>query len=509
MRQLSSFDPRALVGRAAKLGGRLRPWRRRAPDTVTLPEDEDAGRERLRELAALLCELGSELLRAGERTAEVERTLHDIAARYGNRARCFVVPTGLFVRVGGGPDGRGGELDFAPVEGPDLRLDQVETLQSLVERLLAEELPFDDVRAALRAMRTQPERFSPAAAVFGYVLLTVGLGVIRHATVASVIGYAVLGAGVGVLRLFGDRLPAARSALPVVAAALVTAASLRWAGPVLHEQPTLLYIPPLIAFLPGAALTLGVIELATGAALSGIARLAGAVNVLLLLALGILVGTQILEQRRVGKPPSEALGAWAPWVGVLLLGFGFLLYFSAPPRVTGWLLAALLAERLVQSAASEVAGATFGAFTAGVLLPPMAAWIERRAHTPDQVVFLPCFWLLVPGAVGLTSVSEIIMEGASASALSSLVDTIVTVAAIALGVLVGAGLQRRPSLRLGEPVPASPFDPVVGAGLPEGEPGTAEGTGPEQEPTATAETGPVPEGGPGLDAGPGGPAGSG
>ncbi|MFB9436158.1 threonine/serine ThrE exporter family protein [Streptomyces showdoensis] len=469
MRQLPSFDLRALARRAAS----LRPLRRRAPGTLTLPEAEDAGRERLRDLAALLCELGSELLRAGSRTAEVEAALHDVAARYGMRVRCFVVPTGLFVRVGGGPDGRGGELDFAPVEGPDLRLDQVEALQSLVERLRKEGLPFEEVRAALRAEREQPERFSPATTVLGYVLLTVGLGAMRHATVAAVAGYAVLGLGVGLLRLFGDRLPAGRSALPVVTAILVTAVSLRWAGPLLHEQPTVLYIPPLIAFLPGAALTLGAIELATGAALSGIARLAGAVNVLLLLALGILVGTELVRARPAGTPPSEALGAWAPWVGVLLLGFGFLLYFSAPPRVTGWLLAALLAERLVQSAAGELGGVTFGAFAAGVLLPPMAGWIERRSKTPDQVVFLPCFWLLVPGAVGLTSVSEIIVEGDTNGGLASLVNTIVTVAAIALGVLVGAGLQRRTRLRIGEPSPAGLLDPDGG--------GDGTGSGPVRE----------------------------
>lgn len=455
MRQLPLFDLRALARKAAA----LRPLRRRASGTLTLPEAEDAGRERLRDLAALLCELGSELLRAGERTAEVEAVIHDVAARYGMRARCFVVPTGLFVRVGGGPDGRGGELDFAPVEGPDLRLDQVEALQSLVERLRTEELPFEEVRAALRAEREQPERFSPATTVLGYVLLTVGLGAMRHATVTAVAGYAVLGLGVGLLRLFGDRLPAARSALPVVTAILVTAVCLRWAGPVLHEEPTALSIPPLIAFLPGAALTLGAIELATGAALSGIARLAGAVNVLLLLALGILVGTELVHPRPIGEPPSEALGAWAPWVGVLLLGFGFLLYFSAPPRVTGWLLVALLTERLVQSAAGELGGSTFGAFAAGMLLPPMAGWIERRSKTPDQVVFLPCFWLLVPGAVGLTSVSEIIVQGDTSGGLTNLVDTIVTVAAIALGVLVGAGLQRRTRLRIGEPTPTGLLDP--------------------------------------------------
>ncbi|MER5965318.1 threonine/serine exporter family protein [Streptomyces sp. NPDC002057] len=450
MRLSSRVDVRALARRAAS----LRP-RRRGGDSVTLPEAEDAGRERLRDLAALLCELGAELLRAGEQTAEVERVLHDVAARYGMRVRSFVVPTGLFVRVGGGPDGRGGELDFAPVEGPDLRLDQVEALQSLVTSMRAEEMPFEDVSRALRELRERPERFSPSATVLGYVLLTVGLGSMRHATVPAVVGYAVLGLGVGLLRLFGDRLPAARTALPVVAAILVTAASLRWAGPLLHEAPTVLYIPPLIAFLPGAALTLGAVELATGAALSGMARLAGAVNVLLLLALGILVGTELVRARPSSGPASEALGSWAPWVGVLLLGFGFLLYFSAPPRVTVWLLGALLAERFVQSVAAEFGGVTFGAFAAGMLLPPMTRWISRHSHTPDQVVFLPCFWLLVPGAIGLTGVSEIIVEGDTGGGLDSLVGTVITVAAIALGVLVGAGLQRRPRLSIGEPAPAS------------------------------------------------------
>ncbi|MFB7590137.1 threonine/serine exporter ThrE family protein [Streptomyces sp. NPDC056169] len=466
MRLLSRLDLRGLARRAAA----LRP--RRRGKTVTVPEAEAAGREWLRDLAALLCELGSELLRAGQRTAEVEQSLHDVAARYGMRARSFVVPTGLFVRVGGGPDGRGGELDFAPVEGPDLRLDQVEALQSLVERMRTEQVPFEDARGSLRELRARPERFSPAATILGYILLTVGLGAMRHATVPAVIGYAVLGAGVGLLRLFGDRLPAARTALPVVAAILVTASSQQWAGPLLHEAPTVLYIPPLIAFLPGSALTLGAIELATGAALSGIARLAGAANVLLLLAIGILVGTELVSPRPSGGPASPTLGPWAPWVGVLLLGFGFLLYFSAPPRVTGWLLGALLTERLVQSVASEFAGATFGAFAAGMLLPPMAKWIARRSHTPDQVVFLPCFWLLVPGAVGLTSISEIIVAGDTGGGLDSMVSMVITVASIAMGVLVGAGIQRRPQLLLGAPAPTTP-PPPDGAAEP-GARGTAD-----------------------------------
>lgn len=86
-------------------------------------------------------------------------------------------------------------------------------------------------------------------------------------------------------------------------------------------------------------------------------------------------------------------------------------------------------------------------------------------------MFLLCFWLLVPGAVGLTSVSEIIVEGDTGGGLSSLVNTVVTVAAIALGVLVGAGLQRRTRLRVGEPAPTGLLDPDGAEAAPDSTPG--------------------------------------
>ncbi|MEY9877031.1 hypothetical protein ABH931_006553 [Streptacidiphilus sp. MAP12-33] len=142
-------------------------------------------RSGLGDIAALLCSVGVELLRAGGRTADVAGELRDIAARYGMQARSFVVPTGLFVRVGAGPQGVGGELDFAPVDGPDLRLDQVEALLGLTARMRAERVPFEEATRALRTLRDMPERFSPAAVFSGYALLTVGLGVILHATVPA------------------------------------------------------------------------------------------------------------------------------------------------------------------------------------------------------------------------------------------------------------------------------------------------------------------------------------
>jgi uncharacterized membrane protein YjjP (DUF1212 family) len=254
----------------------------------------------LRQLAALLSTVGAEILRSGTNTNDTESQIADIAARYGVSARCFALPTGIFVRVQT-VSGDTNELDFAPVNVGGMQLNQVNALQSLVQRMLAEAVPFDEVRKALREEQSLPRRFKPAAVISGYALLTLALGMLQHPTWNAAAGYLVAGTAVGVMQYLVRRyLPNLLTLFPVAAAIMVTALALRFAGPVLHQDPGFLYIPPLIGFLPGAALTLSAIELATDSPLSGVTRLAGAVNVLLMLALGILVATDTVRAHPVG-----------------------------------------------------------------------------------------------------------------------------------------------------------------------------------------------------------------
>ena len=270
--------------------------------------------EWLRQLASLLSTVGAEILRSGTNTNDAESQITDIAARYGVSARCFALPTGVFVRVEAVSGDGGGELDFAPVGVGGMQLNQVEALQVLVQRMLGEALPFDQVRAALRAEQSLPRRFQPAVVISGYAMLTLALGMLQHPTWNAAAGYVAAGTAVGVMQYIVRRyLPNLLTLFPVAAAIMVTALALRFAGPVLHQDPGFLYIPPLIGFLPGAALTLGAIELATDATLSGVTRLAGALNVLLMLALGILVATDTVHPHPVGTPVPATLGAWVVW----------------------------------------------------------------------------------------------------------------------------------------------------------------------------------------------------
>ncbi|MFI5806977.1 threonine/serine exporter ThrE family protein [Streptomyces sp. NPDC051561] len=390
------------------------------------------------ELVRFLRDCGAALCRAGETTDRVQQVIVDLAGRYGMRpVHAFVLPTGVFVRVG---DGAGAVVDFASVSGEEFRLNQIEALYRFLDEVHERAMPPREGTERLRHIEALPVGYPPVLRVLGYMTLTIGLGLLTYPSPMAVLGYAVLGLAVGTLReLFSGPLKVLVLALPVVAAVLVTVLAYRYSGPVLGESPTSLVIPPLMAFLPGATLTLGMMELSTGSVVSGTSRLVYGTSSLVLLTFGITVGAQLMRAHEVTEQSgTQSLGAWAPWAGAALLGVGLMLSSSAPLRTLPWLLLVLCLVETVQLFGQFVADALVGAFLGGVALPLLARLVEhRRSAPPSQVTFLPAFWLLVPGSMSLTGVGELI-TGHNSDGLLTTINALLTVVAVGLGVMVGS-----------------------------------------------------------------------
>ena len=80
-------------------------------------------------------------------------------------------------------------------------------------------------------------------------------------------------------------------------------------------------------------------------------------------------------------------------------------------------------------------------FFGTLVATPLGYLIELRFKGPPAAVtFLPSFWLLVPGALGLLSVAQ--MMSNSVHGLEGIVTVVFVIASIALGTLVGASLYR-------------------------------------------------------------------
>jgi uncharacterized membrane protein YjjB (DUF3815 family) len=165
-------------------------------------------------------------------------------------------------------------------------------------------------------------------------------------------------------------------------------------------------IAALAVFLPGAALTTSVLELARGDMIAGSSRLVWSSVQLMLLAFGIVAGIEAVgvSASQAFSSADRALGDWAPWLGVLVFAVGVVATHSAPPGAFGPLLIVLYAH-----------------FSSAL---------------PVYALFLPGFWLLVPGALSLIGLTRLAGD-TSAVGSGDFVAVVGSIIAVALGVLCG------------------------------------------------------------------------
>ena len=167
---------------------------------------------------------------------------------------------------------------------------------------------------------------------------------------------------------------------------------------------------------------------------------------LILLSFGIAVGALIAGvslDEALTNEAANTLGDWAPWLGVVVFGVGAFVHFSGPPRSLGWLLARAV-RRLDRPADRRPPGLRHArrVLRRADRHPGRRLGRDPPLGPPSLATFLPAFWLLVPGAVGLIGMAEFVGSNRAAG-LDHFVNALITFISIGIGVLVGNALVLR------------------------------------------------------------------
>ena len=409
--------------------------------------DPDAPRRRdrnpLADTAVLdfLLDLGESLIDAGDAVNHVESTLRTVAQVNGiDDVRVLALPTALIVSL---PHGGDVTTEVSGAGRTQLRLDQIDDVLTLVADAEAGNIDPVAGRRRILDIRSSATPYPAGLALFGYVCSTMGLAAILRATWREVLLAAVLGVVIGAFRLSTRRLD--RSAQPFVPLIAATAVSVSvfTAARIVDDLVTFpLLVAPLITFLPGALLTIAVLELATGQIVAGASRLASGGLQLVLLALGIVAGGQL-----VGVPAGYLRGGGggliatiAPWIGVAVFGIGVAMFHGARRSARIWILLVLYVAYSGQVIGGLFFGSALSAFFGALAMTPVAVLAARQPSGPAPLVtFLPGFWILVPGALGLEGVTRLLGDGGAAGT-GALVTTITSMVGISLGILLGLTL---------------------------------------------------------------------
>ena len=395
------------------------------------------------ELQQFLLYLGSALTAAGEAVNEIEDRLRRVAAAYGApEARVSVLPTYLVVSL---KPGQPASLEPTRQLRGGLRLDQTAALYDLLRSAEDGRVTPADGSRQVQALVDMPPRFGVGVRILGHAVLTAGICLILQPTWGDLLLAAFFGVLVGIFKLAGARWTAVQMIMPVTAAFTVSGLTFLLAGRGWADADLRAMIAPLATFLPGAMLTMAVVELSAGELLAGSSRLVAGSVQLLLLGFGIVGAAETIGVPRTEVPadaPQNALGGWAPWLGVLVVAIGSYLLHSSPRRSFGWLCLVLYAGWIGQYFGSLVLGGYLSGFVGAIVLTLAAYLVERVPSGPPALVsFLPGFWLLVPGALSLIGVTEYLSEN-TLSAGPDLLGAASSTVAVALGVLCGHPLYR-------------------------------------------------------------------
>jgi uncharacterized membrane protein YjjP (DUF1212 family) len=400
-------------------------------------------------LLEFMCCLGQAYLASGEQMALVELFLRRTASASGiAESHIVAFPTAIFIALN---DGTGERVTLA--EGPtvNLRLDQIAEVYELGDAAQSGQVAPREGLEQLDRILNKAERFGPMTAILGHMILSVGLAMALNATRENLAAVAILGVIVGAVKVLNRGRAVLALPLPVVAAALVSALvylAVKWHLPV---DPRYALVPPLVTFLSGAMLSLGMVELAYGDMVSGSSRLITGFVKLVLLAFGLVAGAAVVgysADTLLEAPKEPVTPPWLPWAGVVVFGIGVFLHFSAPRKSFMWILLVSLLAFAAQHFAAGFLGAEISGFFGTLVATPLAYLIQNRFKGPPAMVtYLPSFWLLVPGSLGLLSITRMLSD--RAAGLEGLVSATFAVVSIGLGTLMGASLYKWLSERFG------------------------------------------------------------
>jgi uncharacterized membrane protein YjjP (DUF1212 family) len=324
-----------------------------------------------------------------------------------------------------------------------LRLHQAASVRLIRHQLLQGELTIAEARDELAATAERPVQQPPWLVALAWPVLAVGIALILQPGWANVAAAAVGALIVLALVQLAARYEVVTALLPTLAAFAVSLAVFGAANAGLLEGPLRTVLPPLAVLLPGALVVNGMSELAAGHMQAGSARLTYGLAQLGLFALGLLMATALLRvptETLVNLRVDEIGWPGAP-VGLLLVGASICLMEGVPLRLQGWVLLVLSLAFGAQVAGQELGSVALGGFFGAIAASLGASVVElRRPLLPRLVLFLPAFWLLVPGSLGLVGVTEL---AAGRESVTDVALGLLGVAiAISLGLLVGSSVGR-------------------------------------------------------------------
>ncbi|GAB4385537.1 MAG: threonine/serine exporter family protein [Phycisphaerales bacterium] len=388
-------------------------------------EDSDAIQRFLTEMPRALATYGTPAHR-------LEEAMVMCAEKLGQTAEFFSMPTAVICAIGEGDQTRTHMVRVIPGE---VDLEKLDRVDAILGQVLRGELSPREALGAIEHVRRMPTRYPlpitvASFAVAGGCAVRFFAGSWTDALAATALGLIV-----GLLGLAAGRFRQTARVTDFVSGLIAALIATLLAGRVQALTPGVVVISSLIVLVPGLTLTTAINELATRNLVAGTARSMHAVMILLSIGFGVGTGQAIAASWALEPVPGSPMPAWTEPIAIVLVPLALTVLFRARPRDVLVIVPAAVVgyygARFGTALVGPELGSCLGAFAVGLFGNGYA----RLSRRPTAITLVPGIMLLVPGAVGYTSVTSF-MAGDVLTGVEAAFRMVIVATGIVIGLLL-------------------------------------------------------------------------
>lgn len=356
----------------------------------------------------VLISLAKSLHHVGFPSNVIEEKVGQAAAVLKIRLEMLCLPTGMMMTFYRGDE----PVTYALRERPGaVNLERMTLLMQTARGLIAEKLSLDQAKSRIVQIMQSADRWGSFFVVCAYVLSAGAFAVFFGGGSKEILVAVFVGLAAGITSVAMRRHGSTR--LFELVAATSAAAIAGFGDRIFGEYVEWIPIAAgLIILLPGISLIDAVSELSRGHLVSGMARLAGVGVAFLALTFGCVVGISIsdLVPHSQQKIQSHPLGEWWLLPALIVVAVGSTIRFRARPKDVLIILAASALSLFTARFAADTLGSATGPFVAAMVLGLAATLFARLGDKTPELVVIPGIALLVPGSVGVRSLSSLLSQ---------------------------------------------------------------------------------------------------
>lgn len=359
---------------------------------------------------AFVSEIAGRLHTYGTTAQRLETAVTALAKQLGLDCEPWSNPTGIILSFSD-PRRAIGSSDITRVirlEPGENDLHKLCVADYVAENVSSGRMSIAQGHTALRRLDRPLRFYEEVHTILASGLAVAGIAGLWKLSWLDIITASVIGLLIGVLSRYINRYSAAKEAseaLTALIAATVACCVGTYIGPLNLNS---VIIASLVVLLPGMSLTNAVNELTSQHWVSGTARFAGALMVVIKMAVGSYIAVTVAHKLGM-HPQSHSLATTPEWVegGALCMSaYAFAVLFKAHRYDYPLVMASAIFGYLISRFTGQLWGSIAGTFISAMVITLSGNLYGRLVQRPGALIRLPGIILLVPGSMSLRGLLE-------------------------------------------------------------------------------------------------------